>query len=130
MNDKIAAHDAARLAQLMESDPVARKAVETIIAVTDEYEREMRARRAARQRAGRRNAKLGDDDPKADVERELRALALERLAAERQRAEIMDRTRPVILKAKGLGFGPTEIAEIVGLTRRTVYDILRKAEQG
>lgn len=67
-------------------------------------------------------------DAKADVVKRLRALGRSRLRAERRRAEIMDETRPLILHGRTLGIGPTELAEITGLTRRAVYDILDKAD--
>ena len=69
-----------------------------------------------------------DPDPSAarrTAERELRALARRRHHHRDKLSEITKATKPLVFQLDKLGVERTQIAELAGLTRRTVYDILK-----
>lgn len=64
-----------------------------------------------------------------ELRRRLRVLAADRQRAEALSTNAMKHTRPLVLEAHRLGIGPTELAELAGLSRRTIYDLLSAGEQ-
>lgn len=64
-----------------------------------------------------------------EVRRLLRALTSDRRRAEAVSTNAMKATRPLVLEGHRLGIGPTELAELAGLSRQTIYDLLSAERQ-
>ncbi len=62
-----------------------------------------------------------------EVRRQLRALTSDRRRADAVSANAMKATRPLVLEGHRLGIGPTELAELAGLSRTTIYDLIAAA---
>jgi DNA invertase Pin-like site-specific DNA recombinase len=62
----------------------------------------------------------------ADLRRELEDAARQREDAQRRRHEATRRLAEVVPRAHAAGMPVTEIAELTGLSRRAVYDLLAR----
>jgi hypothetical protein len=60
---------------------------------------------------------------------QLHDLSVGRMAAEAMVERSMAATRPLLLSARRLKIGPTELAHLTGLSRQTIHDLTRGWEK-
>lgn len=60
---------------------------------------------------------------------QLHDLSVGRMAAEAMIERSMEATRPLLLSARRLEIGPTELARLTGLSRQWIYDLTRESPE-